>query len=219
MRAVWAGLTAVGAVALVATVSVDLARGDPAGAGWMLAGPGPFWAAGVIGAWRQPGRRAWLWLLAAGAFFMAESAGDDILTPPVAGGHADWFFWLARSWLGGAAILAGLGMIGLFPTGQAEKRYERWVLGTSAAVLAVVPLVLLITGPFAVTGPFGPWTDAGIASPLYWPAAARPAPGRHRGEHLAAGADPARPASAVPALPPGRSWTPAAGSAGCCSVR
>jgi hypothetical protein len=70
MRAVWAGLTAVGAVALVATVAVDLARGDPAGAGWMLAGPGPFWAAGVIGAWRQPGRRAWLWLLAAGAFFL-----------------------------------------------------------------------------------------------------------------------------------------------------
>jgi signal transduction histidine kinase len=172
MRAVWAGLTAVGAVALVATVAVDLARGDPSGAGWMLVGPGPYWAAGVIGAWRQPGRRAWLWLLAAGAFFMAASAGDDILTPPVAGGHADWLFWLARNWLGGAAILAGLGMIGLFPTGRTEKRYERWVLGTSAAVLAVVPLVLLITGPFAVTGPFGPWTDAGIASPLYWPATA-----------------------------------------------
>ena len=58
MRAVWAGFTAVGAVALVATVSVDLARGDLSGAGWMLAGPGPFWAAGVIGAWRQPSRRA-----------------------------------------------------------------------------------------------------------------------------------------------------------------
>ena len=86
MRAVWAGLTAVGAVALVATVSVDLARGDPSGAGWMLVGPGPFWAAGVIGAWRQPGRLARLWLLAAGAFFMAESAGDDILTPPVKSG-------------------------------------------------------------------------------------------------------------------------------------
>src|SRR5215467_2088354 len=111
MRAVWAGFTAVGAVALVATVTVELARGDPAGAGWMLAGPGPFWAAGVIGAWRQPGRHAWLWLLAAGALFMASSGADAIFTPPVAGPHTDWLFWLARCWLGGAAILAGLGMI------------------------------------------------------------------------------------------------------------
>src|SRR5215470_9846211 len=82
MRAVWAGFTAVGAVALVATVAVELARGDLSGAAWMLAGPGPFWAAGVIEAWRQPGRRAWLWLLAAGALFIASSGADAIFTPP-----------------------------------------------------------------------------------------------------------------------------------------
>src|SRR5690242_16139595 len=156
MRAVWAGFTAVGAVALVATVAVDLARGDLSGVGWMLTGPIPFWAAGVIGAWRQPGRRAWLWLLAAGALFMASSGADDIFAPPVAGPHADWIFWLGRNWLGGAAILAGLGMIGLFPTGRTEKGYERWVLGVSAAIVAVVPLIVLVTGPFAVKGTFSP---------------------------------------------------------------
>jgi signal transduction histidine kinase len=172
MRPVWAGLTAVGGVALVTTVAVDLARGDPAGAAWMLAGPGPFWAAGVIGAWHQPGRRAWLWLLAAGAFFMAQSGADDLLTPPVAGGQADWLFWLLRNWLGAAAILAGLGMIGLFPTGRAEKGYERLVLGTSAAILALVPVILLVTGPFTERGPFGPQADGAISSPLYWPAVA-----------------------------------------------
>jgi signal transduction histidine kinase len=177
MRAVWAGFTAVGAVALVATVAVDLARGDLSGVGWMLTGPIPFWAAGVIGAWRQPGRRAWLWLLAAGALFMASSGADDIFAPPVAGPHADWIFWLGRNWLGGAAILAGLGMIGLFPTGRTEKGYERWVLGVSAAIVAVVPLIVLVTGPFAVKGTFSPPADASIPSPLYWPAAAalRPA--------------------------------------------
>ena len=172
MRAVWAGFTAVGAVALVATVSVDLARGDLSGAGWMLAGPGPFWAAGVIGAWRQPGRRAWLWLLAAGALFMADSCFDEIVMPAVVGRPADWLVWVIRNWLGAAAIVAGLGMIGLFPTGRAERGYERWVLGTSAALAAVLPLVLLVTGPLAVPETFGPPADAGIVSPVYWPAAA-----------------------------------------------
>jgi signal transduction histidine kinase len=172
MRAVWAGFTAVGAVALVATVSVDLARGDLSGAGWMLAGPGPFWAAGVIGAWRQPGRRAWLWLLAAGALFMADSCFDEIVMPAVVGRPADWLVWVIRNWLGAAAIVAGLGMIGLFPTGRAERGYERWVLGASAALAAVLPLVLLVTGPLAVPETFGPPADAGIVSPVYWPAAA-----------------------------------------------
>ena len=172
MRAVWAGFTAVGAVALVATVSVDLARGDLSGAGWMLAGPGPFWAAGVIGAWRQPGRRAWLWLLAAGALFMADSCFDEIVMPAVVGRSADWLVWVVRNWLGAAAIVAGLGMIGLFPTGRAERGYERWVLGTYAALAAVLPLVLLVTGPLAVPETFGPPADAGIVSPVYWPAAA-----------------------------------------------
>src|ERR1044071_4391840 len=172
MRAVWAGLTAGGGGAPAATVSVELAHGDTGGAGWMLLGPGPFWAAGVIGAWRQPSRRAWLWLLATGALFMANSGADDIFTPPMLGGHTDWLFWLARNWLGGGASLAGLGMIGLFPTGRTEKTYERWALGASAAVIAVTPLPLLITGPFADKGPFGPQTDDGIPSPLYWPAAA-----------------------------------------------
>jgi len=172
MRAVWAGFTAVGAVALVATVSVDLARGDLSGAGWMLAGPGPFWAAGVIGAWRQPGRRAWLWLLAAGALFMADSCFDEIVMPAVVGRPADWLVWIVRNWLGAAAIVAGLGLIGLFPTGRAERGYERLVLGTAAALAAVLPLVLLVTGPFAVPETFGPPTDIGIVSPVYWPAAA-----------------------------------------------
>jgi len=172
MRAVWAGFTAVGAVALVATISVDLARGDLSGAGWMLAGPGPFWAAGVIGAWRQPGRRAWLWLLAAGALFMADSCFDEIVMPAVVGRPADWLVWVIRNWLGAAAIVAGLGMIGLFPTGRAERGYERWVLGASAALAAVLPLVLLVTGPLAVPETFGPPADAGIVSPVYWPAAA-----------------------------------------------
>ena len=172
MRAVWAGFTAVGAVALVATVSVELARGDVAGAGFMLAGPGPFWAAGVIGAWRQPGRRAWLWLLAAGALFMADSCFDDLVMPSVVGRPADWLVWIVRNWLGAAAIVAGLGMIGLFPTGRAERGYERWVLGTAAALAAVLPLVLLVTGPLAVPETFGPPTDIGIVSPVYWPAAA-----------------------------------------------
>jgi signal transduction histidine kinase len=172
MRAVWAGFTAVGAVALAATVTVDLARGDLSAAGWMLFGFGPFWAAGVIGGWRQPGRRAWLWLLASGALAIADSCVSDIVVPSVVGWSAEWLRWLIHNWLSGGSIVAGLGLIGLFPTGRTERGYERWVLGVSAALAAVLPLAVLVSGPFAVNEPFGPETDTSIASPLFWPAAA-----------------------------------------------
>src|SRR4051812_25226105 len=118
MRVVWAVLAAGSAVALVTTVATDLAHGDAAGAGWILFGPGPWLAAGAIGAWRQPDRRAWTWLFASGALFMAESCFGQIVTPAVVGRPADWLVWLVRHWLGGASIVAGLGMIGLFPTGR-----------------------------------------------------------------------------------------------------
>jgi signal transduction histidine kinase len=177
MRVVWAVLAAGSAVALVTTVATDLAHGDVAGAGWILFGPGPWLAAGAIGAWRQPDRRAWTWLFASGALFMAESCFDQIVTPAVVGRPAGWLVWLVRHWLGGASIVAGLGMIGLFPTGRTERRYERLVLGLAVTVAAVLPLVLLISGPFEVNEPFGPPTDSGVGSPLFLPAAAalRPA--------------------------------------------
>ena len=172
MRGLWWVLAAGGAVALVTTAAVDLARGNAGGVGWMLLGPSPFWAAGAIGAWRQPDRPAWFWLLASGALFMANSCIDDIVMPSVAGRPGGWLVWLVRNWLGYGAIVAGLGLIGLFPTGRTERRYERWVIGTSAAIAVVLPLVLLASGPAAVNETFGPLTDTGIASPLYLPVAA-----------------------------------------------
>src|SRR5215510_3464940 len=99
MRAVWAGFTAVGAVALAAPVAVGLARGDLCGSEWTLFGFGPFWAAGVIGGWRQPGCRAWLWLLASGALAMADSGLGDIVVPSVVGWSAAWLMWLVHNWL------------------------------------------------------------------------------------------------------------------------
>ena len=49
MRVVCVVLAVVGGCSLVAAVAIELAIGDPAGAGWVLVGPAPFYAAGLIG--------------------------------------------------------------------------------------------------------------------------------------------------------------------------
>ena len=54
MRAVCVVLAVVGGGALVAGVAVELALGDPAGGGWVLVGPAPFYLAGLIGVYRGP---------------------------------------------------------------------------------------------------------------------------------------------------------------------
>ena len=54
MRAVCVVLAVIGGGALAATIAIELALGDPAGAGWVLVGPGPFYLAGLIGACRRP---------------------------------------------------------------------------------------------------------------------------------------------------------------------
>src|SRR5205809_1024809 len=69
MRAICIVLAVIGGCALVAAVVIELATGNAAGVGWVLAGPTPFYVAGLVGAFRGPGHRVAVWLLAAGATF------------------------------------------------------------------------------------------------------------------------------------------------------
>lgn len=48
---------------------MGLATGHLDEAGFVLAGPAPLYAAGLIGVFRGPGRRVAFWLLAGGALF------------------------------------------------------------------------------------------------------------------------------------------------------
>src|SRR5215470_8744833 len=133
MRAVCMVLAVIGGCALAAAVAIELATGDPAGAGWVLVGPGPFYAVGLVLAFRGPGQRVGAWLLALGAMFLLSVCLGDALLPLLHGSFA-WIIVLAREWAGAACLVATVGLIGLFPTGVTQRAAERWALWAAAAM-------------------------------------------------------------------------------------
>ncbi len=174
MRAVCIAAAAVGGCALAAAVAIELARDNPAGVGWVLVGPaGPFYAAGLIGVVRRPGNRVAAWLLAVGAMFMLNVCLGDILGDglPAVTGFSAWLVLVAAEIAGNASVVAGIGLIGLFPTGIPQRRGERWVLRSTAALAVALPLLVEMASPAPPTDLFGYSGEPAIASPLYLSAA------------------------------------------------
>ena len=173
MRAICIVLAVIGGCALAAAIAIELAAGDPAGAGWVLVGPGPFYAVGLVLAFRGPGQRAGAWLLATGAMFLLNVCLGDAILPPVHGSSLAWIVALAREWAGGACLVAAIGLIGLFPTGVPQRAAERWVLWVAAAMATLLPVLLIVSSPTAPPGFFPSPGQPVVASPLFL-AAARP---------------------------------------------
>ena len=98
MRAVCMFFAIAGGCALAAVTALELAAGNPAEVGWLLVGPGPFYVAGLIGAFRGPGRGVAAWLLATGATFMVGVCLGDAVAdfPAVAASGAAWIILLSR---------------------------------------------------------------------------------------------------------------------------
>jgi signal transduction histidine kinase len=170
MRAVRWVLTVVGGCGLILAVAGNLARGDPAEAGWVLVGPAPFYVAGVVGTFRNPGRRTWTWLLLAGTAFVLSVSFDDAVVPAVAGSSSAWIAALMREWLSNASVVAGIGLIGLFPAGIPQRRSERWVLRIAAVTGAALPVLLLVSSRTAPRQLFSNPGERAIPSPLWLPA-------------------------------------------------
>ena len=174
MRAVCIVLAAIGGCAMVAAIAVELALGNLAGVGWVVVGPaGPFYAAGLIGVVRRPGNRVAAWLLGCGAMFMLNVCLGDILGDglPAVTGFSAWLVLVAAEIAGNASVVAGIGLIGLFPTGIPQRRGERWVLRSTAALAVALPLLVELASPAPPTDLFGYSGEPAIASPLYLPAA------------------------------------------------
>jgi signal transduction histidine kinase len=169
MRPVSALLAVIGGCALVAAVASDLAS-DPAGAGWVLVGPGPFYAVGLVWVLRRPGQRVAVWLLACGTAFLVDVCVGDALLPLLHGMSYAWVAWLIGAWASNGSAVAGIGLIGLFPTGMPQRTAERWVLRIATAAAVLLPVLFLLTNPTAprdtFPGPVGP----GVTSPLFLPA-------------------------------------------------
>ena len=172
MRVVCIVLAVIGGCALAAAVAIELATGNPGGAAWVLVGPAPFYAVGLAGTFRRPGHRVAAWLLAAGATFMLGVCLGDAVTdlPVVAGSSFAWIAVLAGECASNASVVAGIGLIGLFPTGVPDRRGERLVLHTAALTAVLLPVLMMLSSPTPPEGLFQP-AEPAITSPLFLPAA------------------------------------------------
>jgi signal transduction histidine kinase len=166
MRAVSAVLAVIGGCALAAAVAIQLAP-DPAGGGWVLVGPGPFYAVGLVWVIRRPGQRIAVWLLASGTMFLLEVCLGDAVLPLVHGWSYAWVVSLVRAWASDGSTVAGIGLIGLFPIGVPQRTAERWVLRIVATVAVLLPVLFLVSNPTAPRGGFPNAAEPVITSPLF----------------------------------------------------
>jgi signal transduction histidine kinase len=168
MRAVCVFLAIVGGCALVAGTWIALAAGHPDDVAWMLAGVAPMYVAGLILGFRRPDHPIAFWLIAGGALSAVGDCLGAAITdlPAVAGSAAAWLVLLAAECVNNLSVVAGVGLIGLFPTGVPQSRGERVVLATSALEAVLLPVALMASSQTPPAGLFQS-AEQGIASPLF----------------------------------------------------
>jgi signal transduction histidine kinase len=146
MRAIVAVIAALGGGVILAAFVVSVARGDGAEAEWLLLGPLPFWLIGLVGYLRRPRSPVVWWLVGVGVAFGCDIALGDVFLP-LAEDH--WgttssitaAIALLHQWCGAAAPVAGVGLVGLFPSGRPERAYERVVIWAVALAGFLLPLL------------------------------------------------------------------------------
>jgi signal transduction histidine kinase len=146
MRAIVAAFAALGGGVILTAFVVSVAHGDGGEAEWLLLGPLPFWLIGLVGYLRQPRNPVVWWLVGVGVAFGCDIALGDVFLP-LAEEH--WgttssitaAIALLHQWAGAAAPVAGVGLIGLFPSGRPERAYERAVIWAVALAGFLLPLL------------------------------------------------------------------------------
>jgi len=170
MRAVSWVFAVTGGCALIVAVVGNLVEGDQAAAGWVLIGPAPLYAVGLAGAFRGRGHPVAVWLLAGGSLLMLSECLSDVVLLHAGLATAGWVMFAAMC-ASNTAIVAGIGLIGLFPTGRPDRAGQRAALVIAAALAVLVPVFVLIASPWMPRDPFGEPGASPVASPLFQPAA------------------------------------------------
>jgi signal transduction histidine kinase len=168
MRAIRMVLAIIGGCSLAGAVVIEAAKGNLAGVGWVLIGPAPFYAAGLVGAFRRPGNRVAAWLLATGALFMLNVCLSDAIgdLPAVAESGSAWAVMFIADLATNASVVTAIGLIGLYPSGVPRRRHERVVLGTATLMAALLPVLLLLSSATPPESLFQP-AEPSIVSPLF----------------------------------------------------
>ena len=204
MRVVCVFFAVIGGCALIAATAMEIAVGHPENIVWGLLSA-PFYVAGLAGvlsgrtgarvpdpdagdrpaelpgragtAGRASGRDVSAWLLASGALFLVGTCIGDALgdVPGVAQSSWAWALVLLADIAGNGSVVAGIGLVGLFPAGVPETRAERGVLGGAATVAVAVPVLGTIVSLTPPAGLFEP-AQPDAVSPLFVPAASFLAP-------------------------------------------
>ena len=146
MRAIVAVIAALGGGVILAAFVVSVARGDSAEAEWLLLGPLPFWLIGLVGYLRRPRSPVVWWLVGVGVAFGCDIALGDVFLPLAenhwgAASSITAAIALLHQWCGAAAPVAGVGLVGLFPSGRPERAYERVVIWAVALAGFLFPLI------------------------------------------------------------------------------
>ncbi|MGI9006038.1 MAG: hypothetical protein ACR2FU_07540 [Streptosporangiaceae bacterium] len=170
MRAISWVFAVLGGGALIVTVVGNLIGGDPAGAGFALVGPAPIYAVGLAGAFRGRGHPVAVWLLAGGSLFMLNGSLDDVVLKHAGPATAGWVVFGAMCAETGSQV-AGMGLVGLFPTGRPDRKGQRAVLIAAAVLAVLVPVLVLVSSPWAPRDPFAAPGSTAVASPMFTPAA------------------------------------------------
>jgi signal transduction histidine kinase len=198
MRVVYVFSAVIGGCALVAATAIEIAVGHPADISWALLSA-PFYVAGLAGVLRgrtgphvpgpaEGGRQAGLpgptgagrasgrdvsaWLLVSGALSLAGTCLGDALddVPGVGQSSWAWALVLLADIVGNGSVVAGIGLVGLFPAGVPETRAEKGVLGGAAVTAVLLPVLGTIVSLTPPTGLYEP-AQPDAVSPLYVPAA------------------------------------------------
>jgi hypothetical protein len=168
-------LAALGGGVLVAAFGVSIATGDGSEAGWILVGPMPFCALGLIGYLRRPCHRVVWWLLGVGIAFGCDVALGDVFLPMAerhwgAASLVTVTIALLGQWVAAGTAVASVGLFGLFPSGRPERGYERVAIWTVVLVGFLLPLLNAVTSANIVIAEMpADGTEPIVRSPLSVP--------------------------------------------------
>jgi signal transduction histidine kinase len=163
MRTIIAALAALGGGVILAACAVSVAHGDSSEVDWFLVGPLPFLVIGLVGFLRQPGNRVVWWLIGVGVAFGCDTALGDVFLPMAENHWGDTSsitaaIALLDHWFAVAAPVAGVGLVGFFPSGRPERAYERVVIWTLVLAGFLLPLLEAV-GEASIAPAGGPPDD------------------------------------------------------------